>query len=651
MLAERGLHLVRSLEGDQLRAAIEGPAAQAGLRLERGLVDLVVRDAEGEPGAMPLMSHALAETWARRDGRVLTVEGYRAAGGIRAAVARSADRLYESLPPDERTALRSVLLRMVAPAGDGEPYRSRVPTRTLGANPANERVVNLLVRARLVTVEADSVELAHEALARAWPRLRSWLDEDAEGQKIFRHVAAAADGWESLGREPTELYRGARLEQALEWQASSKPDLTPVERAFLDASVAAAVSERAAITRQNRRLRRLVAGIAVLLVAALVAGSVALWQDQRANHNGEVAATQERVARLRAVVSDSKALRTTNRDVAALLAVEAHRLAPAAETESALFSTFTGAPGLERIGHINGRDVGTVRFLPDGKTVALSDDQGAIHLVDTERAVETATLPALGDANGRDWLSPSADGRWLAVAWRPPGLDEDRVKVTVYDVQTGSPRFRVDGLPFVPGSLAVNGDGSIVAVAGGGDGRIQLRSGVTGELLREVDPVPKPADAHLFVNTAAVLFSGDQLIVTSQAGPIRWIDPATGTETKRIVAVPETAEYFVRPSPDGKLLATDGWAGHMLYDVATGAAGVAGAAQGPVLPRPGLVHPPRRPLCTDPHDERGAPARPGDRRQHRHPFRLRRRRRRQPRRQHAGPDLRHRVLGVAARRR
>ena len=101
-LAEQGLHLVAPLSGDHLREAIEGPAAQAGLRLEAGLVDLLVRDTEGEPGALPLLSHALAETWRRRDGNVLTVEGYRATGGISGAVARSADRLYESLPPGQR---------------------------------------------------------------------------------------------------------------------------------------------------------------------------------------------------------------------------------------------------------------------------------------------------------------------------------------------------------------------------------------------------------------------------------------------------------------------------------------------------------------------------------------------------------------------
>ena len=216
-LAERGVHLVTPLAGDSLRHAIEGPAEQAGLRVEHGLVDLLVRDCEGEPGALPLLSHALAETWQRRDGRVLTVEAYRATGEIRGAVARTADRLYESLPAEQRPKLRSLLLRLVSPTADGEPMRARVATRTLGADADRARVLGLLVRARLVTADDDSVELAHEALARAWPRLRSWLDEDAAGLRILRHLSAAAEGWDSLGRPESELYRGARLEAANEW--------------------------------------------------------------------------------------------------------------------------------------------------------------------------------------------------------------------------------------------------------------------------------------------------------------------------------------------------------------------------------------------------------------------------------------------------
>jgi DNA-binding SARP family transcriptional activator len=284
LLVERGLQLVGPLTGDDLRQAIEGPAIQVGLRLEHGLVDLLVRDTEGEPGALPLLSHALAETWRLRDGRVLTVEGYRASGGIRGAVARSAERLYESLPADQRSTMRAVLLRLVAPAIDGEPVRSRVPMHSLAGDRAWHGVVDLLVRTRLVTTDEHSVELAHEALARAWPRLRSWLDDDAAGHRILRHLSAAAEGWESLGRPESELYRGARLEAALEWRDTA-PNLTELESAYLDASLAEATSERAALAararhqaRQNRWLRVSLGSVALLLVLSIAAGLAAVTQ-------------------------------------------------------------------------------------------------------------------------------------------------------------------------------------------------------------------------------------------------------------------------------------------------------------------------------------------------------------------------------------
>ncbi len=96
-LIERGLHLLRPMDETDLRDAIEGPARRSGLLLEAGLVDLLVREVEGEPGALPLLSHSLRGTWERREGRVLTGAGYRHTGGLRGAVARSAEDLYATL--------------------------------------------------------------------------------------------------------------------------------------------------------------------------------------------------------------------------------------------------------------------------------------------------------------------------------------------------------------------------------------------------------------------------------------------------------------------------------------------------------------------------------------------------------------------------
>ena len=100
-LVERGLHLVGALDEEALHAAVTGPAEQAGLVLQPGLVDLLVREVRDDPGALPLLSHALLETWRRREGNTLTVDGYRASGGIHGAVAQSAEQLYGSVAADE----------------------------------------------------------------------------------------------------------------------------------------------------------------------------------------------------------------------------------------------------------------------------------------------------------------------------------------------------------------------------------------------------------------------------------------------------------------------------------------------------------------------------------------------------------------------
>ncbi len=118
-LAEAGLHLVSPLVGDRLREAIEGPARDAGLRLEDGLVDLLLRDSENEPGALPLLSHALAETWLRREGRLLTVSGY-----------RDARRDPRRRRPIRGPALRGAGARRAhQPAVDAPPAGGHVPGR------------------------------------------------------------------------------------------------------------------------------------------------------------------------------------------------------------------------------------------------------------------------------------------------------------------------------------------------------------------------------------------------------------------------------------------------------------------------------------------------------------------------------------------
>jgi class 3 adenylate cyclase/energy-coupling factor transporter ATP-binding protein EcfA2 len=142
---------------DDLRRAICEPARLAGLRLEPGLVDLVLRDAAGEPGALPLISHALRETWERRDGRTLTVEAYEASGGVSSAVARTADAVLAATPESDRPLLRNIFLRLTELGDRVEDTRRRVRIDELvpqGTSIGAVRtLLDRLADARLVTLD------------------------------------------------------------------------------------------------------------------------------------------------------------------------------------------------------------------------------------------------------------------------------------------------------------------------------------------------------------------------------------------------------------------------------------------------------------------------------------------------------------------
>jgi class 3 adenylate cyclase/WD40 repeat protein len=260
--------------GEQdLRRAICEPARLAGLRLEPGLADLVLRDVAGEPGALPLMSHALRETWERRDGRTLTVTAYQESGGVSSALAQSADAVVAGTPPADRPLLRSVFLRLTEIGDDVEDARRRVRIEELVPQGASAETVRTLLErlsdARLVTLDQGTAELAHEVLIRSWPTLRAWLEEDREGIRLHRRLGDAARLWDAAGREPADLYRGARLSAAVEWANTDETLLNETERAFLTAGVDESAQTERHQLRINRRLRRALTAAAGLLLAAV----------------------------------------------------------------------------------------------------------------------------------------------------------------------------------------------------------------------------------------------------------------------------------------------------------------------------------------------------------------------------------------------
>ena len=325
---------VGPMSRDELRRAIELPAQRAGLEVEPELVDALVADVADEPGALPLLSTTLLELWQQRDGRRMSFSAYGKSGGVHGAVARLAERAYERLAPEQQEMARRILLRL---AGEGEGdavVRRRVVLAELDVDDAAE-VLAVLADARLVTLDANEVEVAHEALLREWPRLRGWLEDDAQGRRVHRQLSAAAREWDAGGRDSGELYRGARLAAALEWWRSHDADLNRTERAFVAES-------RAAGERSARRLRTVLAGVATLLVLAVVAGLVALDQRGTAREGARAADAQRLGAR---------ALVESELDRAVLLARQGVALDDSVQTRGNLLAALVKSPAA--IGVIN----------------------------------------------------------------------------------------------------------------------------------------------------------------------------------------------------------------------------------------------------------------------------------------------------------
>ena len=224
---------------DELRQAITTPAETNGWDFQPGLVDLILQDVGKEPGALPLLSHALLETWKRRQGRTLTLHGYHEAGGVKKAITQTAEGVYGKLAPAEQTIARNIFLQLTE-LGEGTlDTRRRVKMDELGQSKEEETVANVLktlTDARLITTEQDSAEVAHEALIREWGTLRKWLDENRESLRLHRHLTESAEEWALRGREASELYRGKRFQQIQEWIKIHDDKLSPLEREFVKAS-------------------------------------------------------------------------------------------------------------------------------------------------------------------------------------------------------------------------------------------------------------------------------------------------------------------------------------------------------------------------------------------------------------------------------
>ncbi|MEU0881676.1 XRE family transcriptional regulator [Lentzea sp. NPDC005914] len=529
--------LVGPMTADDLRRAITEPAQRVGATVESALVTRLVADVAGQAAALPLVQHALVETWHRRRGMTLSLAGYEQAGGVDHAIARTAEAVYSQLTHRQQLTARGTFLRLIALGEGTEDTKRRAAREDLDAE-----VLERLANSRLVTLTEQHAELTHEALIRSWPRLRDWIAEDRDALRVHHQLTEAAAQW---GGDRDLLYKGARLAQAAELSPHS---LSEPERAFLTASQADG-------RRRARRVRVVVSVLSVLVL--LLAGTVVF----AAVKAGE--ATQQRNDALAGrAATEVMRLVPTDPLKAARLALAAHAVTPAPVTRDAVLNAdaawqtraVTPRPGL--VG-------GFLTMSTNSEFLIAADGAGPASIVARWDA-EGTVPPKIGDQVVQVRLT---DDDRRAFTFEKSG------PVRIWDMaDPRSPKeLGTISLPRPSHSFSVNRDGTMAAGV-----VLQDEIGLGQAFLWDLRDPAHPVETQLpgtHVFAAAVAPSGEEAVVLTRTEPQRklfadiWDLRNGGRYIRTSLTVPDQT-IALAVSNSGKQLA--GWTstGITVWDIA-----------------------------------------------------------------------------------
>ncbi|MGH3623192.1 MAG: hypothetical protein ACRDQ5_15575 [Sciscionella sp.] len=596
----------------ELRDAIERPARAAGLTLEPGLVETLLAELgtdngtdhpasrSTDPGALPLLSHALHVTWENRTGNVLTVDGYYATGGILGAIATTAETLFQALDSAGRHAARRLLLRLIQ-IGDGvADTRLCAERKTLiAASPdpqAAAAVLDTFARARLITADEDTAEITHDALLRAWPRLRSWIDADRAGLYLHQQLTDAAQKWNRDGRPTAALYGGTILAITRDWSQDRdhRDDLGKLERDFLAASMALQTQQKQ--TTQRRR-RYLLTSLIVMLVLSSLTGAGLFFTQ---NHSTPPDHPPQTI------------LASQNGRIGAVaFSPDGHTLATGSNNGTIELWKVTEATHPTLLGRImlNNSNVGDLAFSPDGHTLAIPSG-GTTFLRQVKDRVPATPLGTLrtGDNSTVRSVVFSPDGRTLATGssdgflrlWDVAKPDSpisrelvernDTVKFLTFSpngqtlaigTNDGSTQLWYIGdpeqQPTSLGALRTGDNGTVRSVALSPDGLV-LATGSRDGFLR-LWTTAKPKHSKLYeqrvgrpgtVTPLAFSPDGRMLAIGGGNGTTRlWnvVEPAHPKTLDQTLTGHTGAVNSVAFSPDGRMLAIGGSNGTLLRNV------------------------------------------------------------------------------------
>jgi len=433
--------LVGEMTDTELRRAISAPAENVGVRVEAGLPELIIEEARGEKGALPMISLALAELFKNRKTDTLKVAEYRELGGLNQVIATTADKAYLSLSQAEQTLAQKILLDLVKTGETAEQdARQRVRPSALASGNKNriqvEELLNKLADARLIVKDGESedaqVEVAHEALFRHWDKLRNWLEEAREEKNLRQKISEAANEWIQNNKDANLLiHRGGRLDDALKLD-----DLNPTDLEYIKAGDALRRKEQR--DRERRTQITIFASIAAAVVFlvlgafGLVKSNEATNQAATARANASTAATAQANAEDQVKISLARQLAAQANSIefddqlSLLLATKSMQI-----WENTLASQViqnNTAPHIVYERDFDRGNVNIVSFSPDGKRLLVVGGQrGELHLLESNSGNEIVSI-------GFDIISAafSPDGKYIAT-------ESGESLISIWNGATGEP--------------------------------------------------------------------------------------------------------------------------------------------------------------------------------------------------------------------